>query len=75
MTSRGYLTPQTLPEMDRVFRIIIPASEEWFSLIYGALYELTRAYNWEQASGGITIEATIERWWEMLREFNYRDGA
>lgn len=64
----AYLTPSTIPNGSACRPVFIPDSEEWLAVVSGALAELTRPYNWEQA-GGVTVEAATERAALMLKEY------
>lgn len=53
-----YLTPENVPEGTICRPLFIPASSEWLAIVSGALTELTKSYNWQQA--GITVEEALE---------------
>lgn len=54
-----YVTPDDVPEATTCRSLLIPTSTDWLAIISGALTELTKSYNWEQTSTGITVEEAV----------------
>lgn len=53
-----YLTPQYLPSARTCRRLLIPSSGEWLAIFSGALTELLKNHNWQEA--GITVDDAID---------------
>jgi len=60
-----YLTPDSIPEDGNCRPLFIPASTDWLAIVSGALTELIKPYNWEQA-GAVTVEEAIEAMQAMI---------
>jgi len=60
-----YLTPETIPEGRACRALSIPLSSEWLAIVSGALTELTKTYNWEQA-GSVTVDEAVAAMQAML---------
>jgi len=60
-----YLTPDSIPETDDCRSLLIPASSDWLAIVSGALTELTKTWNWEQA-GSVTVAEAVERMQAMI---------
>jgi len=63
-----YVTPDEVPEGDDCRPLSIPASTQWLAIVSGALTELTKMYNWEQA-GGISVEDAVARCQQIIDEY------
>lgn len=57
----GYLTADTLPDETRCFTIRVPNDFQNVAAFVGAVYELTRAYNW-QNYGEMTPDEMAASW-------------
>jgi hypothetical protein len=64
----GYLTPDTVPTSFRCRRLRIPDDVDWLSIVNGAIYELTKPYNYE-AFGDLTEQETAEVFETMFGEY------
>jgi len=53
-----YLTPDSVPEENTCRTILVPDSVTWDAIIYGALSELTKPYNWE-LFGSVTVDDAV----------------
>jgi len=53
-----YLTPDSVPGDTTCRTILVPDSVSWDAIIYGALSELTKPYNWELYGATTVEEAT-----------------
>jgi len=63
-----YLTPSEIPEENTCRVLLIPDSYEWDAIIYGALSELAKAYNWE-AYGAVSVDEAISEAQVLLDEY------
>jgi len=63
-----YLTPSEIPEGNTCRVLLIPDSYEWDAIIYGALSELAKSYNWEQY-GAVTVDEAIAEAQILLDEY------
>jgi len=54
----AYLTPDSVPEENTCRTILVPDSVTWDAIIYGALSELTKPYNWE-LFGSVTVDDAV----------------
>jgi len=46
-----YITPQSIPTATICRRLVIPDDIDILAAVNGALYDLTRSYNWEEVTG------------------------
>lgn len=60
-----YLTPSELPEDNTCRVLLIPDNYEWDAIVYGALSELAKDYNWE-AYGAVTVAQAVTTTQAML---------
>jgi hypothetical protein len=67
-----YLTPGTLPEESVCRSLQVPDTDVWLSIVSGAILELTKEYNWEQA-GAVTPEQAAQRMLSMWLAFSGSD--
>jgi len=63
-----YLTPDSIPEDDDCRPLSIPASTDWLAIVSGALTELTKSYNWQQA-GSVTVDEAVARMQVMVNAY------
>ena len=63
---RGWLTPNSA-EGECKISLVIPNTMEWRAIFFGALTELSYAYNWEQY-GAMTPEEAAETADKSIRE-------
>jgi len=52
---KGFPTPSDVPSDTGCRTFQIPDSQEWFSLVMGALNELRSGWNWYQTEGGMDV--------------------
>ncbi len=64
-----YITPPSLPSGVKCRQIEIPNNDACNAAVVGAIYELTRAYNWEQRDGE-TVEDTVALFQTMFDSFS-----
>jgi len=64
----GWLTPDSLPSSLRYCTISFPDSEEFHSLVRGALFLLSDEANWEEF-GSLTVTQTADAFRDMLVRF------
>ncbi len=64
----AYITPATLPVGVTCRELEIPDNDDCNAIVVGALYELTRKYNWEQRSGE-TVDDTVALFQTMFNTF------
>ncbi len=62
----GYPTPLSIPDTTTCLIVQVPASDEWWALMVGLLYELTLEWNWQQYEGGVDRDVAAARWQTML---------
>lgn len=72
-SNSAWLTPDTIPTDTRRKCLRIPDSEQWLSIVSGALVPLIYSANWEQF-GASTSEEAAERAQQMLLEFFWDDA-
>jgi len=72
--TRGYLTPQEVPESTVCRTLFIPASAEWLAIVSGAISELCKTYNWDLA-GAVTVEEAAARCVQLLDEYYASSGV
>lgn len=65
-TGVGYPTPVSFPTETTCLTVQVPASDEWWALITGLLYELTLEWNWQQFEGGMDRETAAGHWSDMV---------
>jgi len=63
-----YLTPDEIPEGTRCRPLFIPDSPTWLAIVSGAITELSKVYNWEQA-GSVTPEDAAYRMLLMFEQY------
>lgn len=64
-----YLTPENVPS-ERICRsLLIPDSSEWLAIVSGAITELLKTWNWEEAEDGITVEEAIEVINQLVQDY------
>ncbi len=63
----GYPTPLSIPDTTTCLIIQVPASDEWWALMVGLLYELTLEWNWQQYEGGLDRDVAASAWQAMLQ--------
>lgn len=69
---KGFPTPN-YPPIDYGCRVFsLPANEEFYALLMGALYALTNPYNWYE-NGEMTIEEAVDFWQDVL-DLAYEDA-
>lgn len=62
---KGFPTPNN-PPIDYSCRVFyLPASEEYFALLMGALYKLINPYSW-YVNGEMSIEESVEFWQDII---------
>lgn len=67
----GYMTPTSIPETTECFLVQIPSDANLIAAFFGAILDLTLAYNWEQSEGGLTPQETINftvGWYQQIAE-------
>lgn len=62
----GYPTPVSIPDETTCLIIQVPASDEWWALMVGLLYELTLEWNWQQFEGGLDRDVAAAKWQEVF---------
>lgn len=65
-TGVGYPTPVSFPSETTCLTVQVPASDEWWALITGLLYELTLEWKWQQFEGGMDRDVAAGHWSDML---------
>lgn len=65
----AYLTPDETPDEKYCRRFFIPASFQWDAILYGALSELAKSYNWEQF-GSTTVAEAVSVAEAMLADYD-----
>jgi len=69
VTSKGWLTPPSLPTATVMVAVFIPADVAWWYPLAGALMDLCYASNWEQIDG-ITPAEAADAYNTMWRRFS-----
>lgn len=69
------VTPELNPSGEIARRILIPADPGFLQLVTGALAELLEPENYTQTPGGVSIEATVQRFQQMFTSYLEPDEA
>jgi microcystin-dependent protein len=74
-----FKTPFVTPETDApgtiARRVLVPANEQFAQLVTGALAELLQPENFTETPGGLSIEATVQRFHEMFTTYLETEGG
>lgn len=62
-----YITPETKPETDQCFRLLVPDDPYWLAALYGALDELGKEYNHESVTG-LSAGAVALVWRQIMTD-------
>jgi len=72
MTRRAWLTPDGLPASTVCITLNVPADEDFYSILKGAISALFEPENWEQ-SGALTPEECAQWWVEWDGDNDWPD--
>ncbi len=64
-----FITPATLPGTTKCRQLVIPDNDACNAVVVGAIYELTRDYNWEER-GGASVADTVALFQSMFDTFS-----